>query len=236
MKKSLLFSIFTISYLLFTPAVFADVSCQPIYGGGQTCTTSANILINKTVQNPVSGQFVDNLGISDPRFSQNQTVTFNVTVKNTGNNAIDKTIVKDALPQFVTFKSGAGNFDANTKTLAFEVDNLAVGESRTFPIQVTVVDQNQLSSSSSINCVVNQSSAQIVSNGQTSTDNAQFCIEKKVQVATTKGGLPVLAAPQMTTTPATGPEMLPLFGLIPAGGLGFFLRRKSSKNFQGDKK
>jgi hypothetical protein len=46
----------------------------------------------------------------------------------------------------------------------------------------------------------------------------------------------VLSAAIVKTTPATGPEMLPLFGLIPAALGGLFLRKKSKHNIEGGEK
>ncbi|HSA83432.1 MAG TPA: hypothetical protein VLF20_00915 [Patescibacteria group bacterium] len=43
----------------------------------------------------------------------------------------------------------------------------------------------------------------------------------------TKGGLPVEQPAQATTTPGTGPELLSLAALIPAGAMGIYLRRKT---------
>lgn len=213
--------------LLAVKASYADVSCQPIYGGGTTCVTSANILINKQVQNPANGQFVDNLGVNDTKFAANQNVTFQLIVTNTGGSSIDRILVKDTFPQFVSFVSGPGNFDSNNKVLSFEVDNLAAGQSQTFTVVGKVAPDNALASG--INCVVNQSSAQIISSGQMSQDNSQFCIQKGVMVPTTKGGIPVQPAPQMTTTPPTGPEMA-IYPLLSGSGiLGWFLRKRSSK-------
>lgn len=42
----------------------------------------------------------------------------------------------------------------------------------------------------------------------------------------TKGGFPILPSSPVKITPATGPEMLPLIGLIPMGLAGLFLRKK----------
>lgn len=44
---------------------------------------------------------------------------------------------------------------------------------------------------------------------------------------TTKGGMPVYQPGPVQTTPPTGPEALPLLGLIPAAIAGFALRKKS---------
>lgn len=209
----------------------AGTNCQPIYGGGQTCVTTGNILINKTVQNPHTNQFVDNLGINDAHFAPGQTVTFQITVTNTGAAAIANTTVKDIFPQFVSFVSGPGNFDGNTNTLTFTVSSLQANESRTFTLQGKVADANAMPADQGLLCVINQSSANSDSNGGNSQDNAQFCIQKSAplptQAVTTKGGLPVFPAPSVTTTPPTGPEALPLLAMIPTAVAGFVLRRKS---------
>ncbi len=230
-KLTFVISLFAITYSLLAVSAYAAGNCQPIYGGGQTCVTSTNILINKTVQNPSNGQLVDNLSVNDPRFSANQNVSFQLIVTNTGSSSIDKTTVKDIFPQFVSYVAGPGNFDINSKTLTFEVNNLAVGESRTFTVTGKVSADKELVMGTGVSCVVNQSSAQIISNGQMSQDNSQFCIQKgaaPVIPTKGKGGLPVLPAPQMAITPATGPEMAALPILGGSGILGWFLRRKSS--------
>ncbi len=205
---------------------FADTVCQPIYGGGQTCVQVGNLLVNKTVKNPQSGAFVDNLSVNDPKYEPSSTVTFKITVTNTGSGNISKATVKDTLPNFVTFVSGPGSFDSNTKVLTFEVVNLGAGQSQTFDIQAKVADSGSLPADQGITCVVNQVLA--TADSMQSSDNSQFCIEKPV-LGVTKGGLKVFPAPQVVTTPPTGPEMLPLIGLIPGGALGFFLRKKTSK-------
>lgn len=231
MKKALPFSLlFSAFFLLGALPAAADVICQPIYGGGETCVQKGNILINKTVANPKTGTFVDNLSINDDKFLQDQTVTFQLAVTNTGGTTLSTVNVKDVFPQFVNFVAGPGNFDPNSKTLTFALNNLNPNESRTFTLTAVIVNANELPADRGIVCVVNQ--AQASSNGQLSSDNAQFCIQKQVlaaQVPTTKGGLKVFAPQPVTTTPATGPEMLPLIGLIPTGLIGFFLRKKAAK-------
>src|SRR4030042_6518487 len=214
--KSFIFSLFAVAtlYLVSALSVKADVSCQPIYGGGETCIQVGPVTINKTVKNPKTNAFVDNLGVNDPKYSPSSTVTFNLTVTNTGGSNISKTTVKDIFPQFTDFVSGSGSFDANTKTLSFDIKDLKAGESRTFTVQGKTATTDQLPSSQGITCVVNQATA-TSDNGQQSSDNSQFCIEKPV-LGVTKGGLKVAPAPSMAVTPPTGPEMLPLIGLVPS--------------------
>lgn len=232
MKKLILISLMTgLMSLSLASSASASTSCQPIYGGGETCVQVGNISINKTVKNPTTGSFVDNLSVNDPKYTPTSTVNFQITVTNTGNGNISSTTVKDTFPNYVTFVSGPkdGKFDSNTKVLTFTVDDLAAGVSKTFDVSAKVVDQNSLPADQGVTCVVNQVNATSNDNQQ-SSDNSQFCIEKPTQPGTTtKGGLKVFPAPKVVTTPATGPEMLPLIGLIPSGLFGIFLRKKTNK-------
>lgn len=202
--------------------------CQPIYGGGQTCVTE-NLLLDKKVQNPKTNSFVDSLGVNDPKYQPATHVTFQLIVKNTGDATLEKTIVKDTFPQYVDFASAPGKFDSKTHTLTFEVNDLKKGESRTFTLVGRIVAAANLPTNQGVTCVVNQASA--TSNNKMSQDNAQFCIQKDVLAAKipteTKGGLKVFEKPEVKTTPPTGPEMITLIGLIPAGLSGLMLRRKT---------
>lgn len=220
-----LFSLLLISGLLFLSPigkVFADTSCQPVYGGGQSCVTTGKVTVSKTVQNPQTGQFVDNL-TSNESFAPNQNVTFHISITNTGSSVISQIIVKDTLPEIVTFVSGPGSFDTNTRTLTFLEFNLNPNETKSETIQTKSVEASQLPVGDMVTCRANQASitATDTSSGH---DSSSFCVQKQV---TTKGGLPVFPPSKVMTTPATGPELIPLIGLLPAGLSGWFLRKKS---------
>lgn len=225
MKKLLLILSF-LPLLFFTQTALADVICQPVYGGGQTCITTGNILITKKVQNPQTGQFVNNLTVNDPKFSPGNTVTFKIFLQNTGGTTILQTKISDVIPSFTTFVSGPGIFDSNSRNLTFTVDNLTPGETREVAtIQVNVMDAKGLPDG--VNCEPKNIAVATTNTGQTSQATSSFCIEKKV--VTTKGGLPIVSPSPMPTTPPTGPEMLPLMALLPGGLAGFFLRRRAKK-------
>lgn len=221
MKKIFSFAILTILSLAFVGAVspaFAD--CQPVYGGGQTCT-SFNFTVNKTVQVPGKGggNYVDNLGVNDAKYSPSQNVNYQVTVTNTGTQTIPTLNVSDVFPQFITFVSGVGNYNQSNNTLNFTVNNLEAGKSVTYILTAKTADANSLPNNQGIACVINQVSG-TDQNGQTQSDSSQLCIQKAVLAA-------VAPAPKIVTTPATGPEMLPLLALLPGGLAGFIIRKKS---------
>lgn len=209
------------------------VTCQPIYGGGQTCIQAGNVSVDKKLAHPKTNVLVDNIGINDDKFAPESVVTFQITVTNTGGSRISKVQVKDVFPQYVDFAAGVGNFDSNTKTLSFDLNDLAVNETRTFNIVGKIVPANALPVDRGIVCVVNQATAKdAADSGGPSRDTTQLCVQKDLPVPTvipveTKGGLKVFPPQKTFTTPATGPEMLPLFALIPTGVLGAFLRKKA---------
>jgi len=228
--KSLL--VLSVICLILPVKSYADTSCQPIYGGGQSCIATNNIVVNKTVLNPQTNQFVNNLGINDPKYFPGYIATFQISITNTGNNNVSRIDVKDIFPQYVSFGAGAGTFNSSSNTLTFTLTDLAPNETRKYSIVGRVFNAEQIPvATGSTVCVVNQAIAMIDGN-TVSQDNAQFCIEKSTAatVTTTKGGFPVYSSVSTMSTPNTGAESLVLLGLIPTGIAGLFLRRKSYKN------
>ena len=232
MKYQLSSLVLFLATLLFlgTKPVSAATICQPIYGGGQTCVTSGTILIEKKVSTPTNaGMFVDNLGVNDAKFAPDQSINFLISITNTGGSPISKVTVRDYFPAEVTFVAGAGSYDAKTKTLSFDLTNVAAGETRTFIVTTKAVGADQLPANKTIVCDIVNKAVAIV-DGQVE-DTARFCIQKPAVVTTTpgttKGGLKIFPPAQVTTTPPTGPEALALFGLVPTGMLGYFLRKKA---------
>lgn len=218
----------SVSFALIN-ATLTDAQCTPLYGGGQTCP-SVNIAVNKAVQHPQSNAFVDNLGVNDPKFSAEQVVTFQIVVTNTAGASIGRVIVRDVFPQFVSFISGPGNFDNNTKTLTFEVTSLAAGESRTFTLQGRVVPEDQLAQNVGVACVVNQAVV-TMDDGRSASDNAQLCIERKVlggQPGVPSKEVQVFPPSKVEIIPVTGPNVLQIAALATAGLLGFVLRKRAS--------
>jgi uncharacterized repeat protein (TIGR01451 family) len=215
-----------ISSFMITPKAFAD--CQEIYGGNQNCTTSFTFTVQKLVQVPGTNgsNFVNNLSINDAKYAPNQVVNFKINVTNTSSQTIPTITVTDVFPQFLSFATGSGSFDTNSKTLTFTIQNLKAGETRTFNISGQLADASSFPQDQGTTCLINQANG-TDNNGAVNASSSQFCVQKAVlgsssfPVVTTKGGL--------VTTPATGPEMLPLMALIPGGIAGLLLRKKSIK-------
>jgi uncharacterized repeat protein (TIGR01451 family) len=226
-KLITLFALTLVLFALKPQNAFAD--CSQMYGGGVSCPTYS-FSIQKLVQKPGKGggSYVNNMSINDPRYSPGQKVNFQIVVKNTGSQAISNINVVDSFPQFVSFVSGPGNFDNSTKALTFNIVNLNAGQTAKYTLTGKIADSNIMPSDQGVLCLINQATA-TDNNGNADSVSSQFCVEK--QVLGTK--VPqVLPAPQVTKTPATGPEMLPLIGLLPGGLAGFILRRKSSKTLK----
>jgi len=68
----------------------------------------------------------------------------------------------------------------------------------------------------------------IYGGGPTCTSSTQIAPDKKILIPPASN-FPVLNPPVVSKSPATGPEALALFSLIPIGIAGFFLRRKSKR-------
>lgn len=228
MKKLISLFVPLIAYLfLLITSANAAVSCQPIYGGGQTCVETGQVRLNKQVQNPQTKAFEDNLDMNEAKHSPDSVVVFKILITNIGGTTLPRVVIQDVLPSFVKDVAGPGSFDANTRNLSFEELNLAPNETRERIITARVVSAEQIPLQAGSICVVNQAIA-LMNNQPVAQANSQFCIQKEVPQpapTTTKGGLKVLAPPPVTTTPPTGPEALALFAMIPTGIAGNFLRK-----------
>lgn len=223
--KKVLFSLLILGVLgVFTPKAYAD--CQPIYGGGQTCTSN-NFTINKYVQVPGKGggNFVPTLLNTDAKYSPSQTINYELIVTNTGNSTIPTLNITDNFPQYVNFVSGAGSYDANSKTLTFTISNLGAGQNQKINLTAQIADSKTVPVG--MTCVINNASA-TDTNGLSSYSSSQACIQNSTAV------LPAVTT--VKTTPATGPELLPLALLFPGALGGLFLRNKSKKAMIGGNK
>lgn len=207
-RTTKIFVIVSTLVLSITSKVSANGGCVPVYGGGVQCPPSPQIIINKTVKNPATGFFVDNLGPSDPKYRPQQVVTFHLTVKNPTDQTMNNISVSDKLPREVDFVSGPGNFDQNSRTLNFSVDSLSAGESRVFEITGRTVHPALLSKN--VTCPVNAVDAK--TSDKSDHDESQFCIQKEAVI-------PVV--------PKAGAETGLLLGLVSALTGGIILRKKS---------
>lgn len=237
MRKLLLF----ILPLLFVTVVIplttkvsaaANDTCYAINGGGTTCIQSDVVSIDAQVQDPQFNRYVDNLGTNDTKFAPGQIVLFKIAVQNKDpKKELSKVTVTNTFPQHLTINAKGAMYDEKKRTFTWTIDKLAGNEQKVLYAQGTIAKTIP----EIVTCVVNQ--AVVTVNKEKSQDNTRFCIDKNAVLAaqtkknptTTKGGLPVYQPTQSKTTPATGPEMLALVGLAPAAGLGFYLRRKTSR-------
>ena len=225
MKKLILSTAaFLTALTVSAPVALADygVNCQTQYGTSN-CPTTTTIVVNKTVQNPSTKQYVDNLGAgqNDPKYAPSSVVPFKITVTNTGNTKVTNLTITDTIPQYTTSNTKGGS-----NQVFFTVDSLNPGESKTYDLNVQVVPDAKLPTDQNIICVTNKADANATA--ASAHDEASFCISHNLP--TTKGGTPIYPSTPAKTTPKTGPELLALIGLIPSGLTGFALRRKSKLN------
>ncbi|OGG27234.1 hypothetical protein A2960_00235 [Candidatus Gottesmanbacteria bacterium RIFCSPLOWO2_01_FULL_39_12b] len=208
--------------------VSASGGCVPVYGGGVQCPRPGQVLIDKTVRNPSTGVYVDNLGPNDPRYRPEWIITFNIVVKNPGDETLDTVTVADTLPQYMDYMSltgATGNYNSTTRTLTWTVSNLTGGSSQLFQLRGRIVHPSLLPADRNVICPIagNPQPVNIVdsraSNGQTDHDESQFCIEKE------------LVVPQV---PKAGPEhwILSLVGIGTALTIGLYLRKKATASLK----
>lgn len=231
--------IFLPSGLAFASGTTVNPSCSPIVGGGQSCVQNGFLEIDKKVKNPATGDYVNNINLDDPLYTPGQEIIFKITITNSSSSRVSGITVKDIFPQLITYVSGDGTYDAKTRTLTSPLNAMNPKDVTVLFITGKIADADKLPP---VTCVINQ--ATVTSGKNTSQDNSQICLTKqKIDTSAkpypinppaevtnppaSKGGIPIYSPPQSQTTPPTGPEALAIFGLIPAGALGLWLRKKT---------
>ena len=201
------------------------------------------ITVHTTVLNPQTNGYVDSLGLSDSMYNPGDSVTFHVTIANSGSNALPNATVENTLPDYVTFTAGAGNLSPSKKILTFTIKNLAPKTTQTFAISGKIADTSNLPTNQGVVCVADKSV--ITSQNDKPTSSASFCITKgTAPQPQTKGGLteqntpaPIQSRPtqskvfpannDLKSTPPTGPEMLSFLSIFGSASLGFALKKLS---------
>jgi len=209
-----------------TAAHAAGSNCQIIYGGGQVCQQQIKFTIDKKVLQPTKGgTYVDNLSANDTHFQPGNDVAFQITITNTGKQTINQFSVVDTLPANLSFISGAGTYNSSNNTITYSISNLGVGASNQ-QIFVARIADSKMFAQNQVTCLTNIVNAND-NVGDNAGDTSSFCIENPLVSNPTPQ---VFATIPPKSIPNTGPEMLPLLGLIPAGLAGFVMRKKSKIN------
>ncbi len=209
MKKTLIASfsflvfIFCLHFFSIQP-VLASVRCENQYGGGQICTRTGEVQVDKKVWNAQVNSFVDNMGTSDHIFVSGEEVVFKIKVKNVGDETLSTVNVWDTLPSYLYLSGGSLNYT---------IYNLTPGAVDEREIRARVVSKTQLPTNS---CFVNTAGAS--SNNSSDKDTAQVCIQTRIVKVT-----PVKHIPK------TGPEMVFLGALPAIGAMGVYIKLKAKK-------
>lgn len=197
--KFLLLTFFIIGFILASNGLIWGQYVPPPYG---EVAPSGQILIDKKIKDPVSENYVDNLGVNDYRFAPGEEVVFKIFVQNAGTITFEKVTTKDTLPPYVELVSGSTEI---------EYQNLKPDEAREFEIQVKIVPADKLPNDKGLYCVINK--VEVIADDQTDEDTTQLCLEKKVL--------------GVAIQPEAGANILLLsLGFLGISALGLILKKK----------
>ena len=210
------FVVNSISFLVGVLAFWSfGVFATPVFADQYGSTPSNSISINKLVGKPDGNNinYVDNLSVSDYKFSPNSDVFFQIKVRNTSNQELNDVTVKDFLPSYIDPIEGPGNFDFNNHLVTIDAGDFDVNEEKMYIIKTRIFTSDKLPSDKGLFCETNNAEAR--NNDVSASDQSSFCFEKQVN-----GG---------TTTPTAGPaqNILIVSLTLLMGYAGFKLRRIS---------
>lgn len=213
MKKILFTIAFSVIALFGATSVDAQYGCPPY---GAECPPTSVIVVDKQIRDPrAKGEvYVDNLTLADYKFAPGEDVIFKITVKNTGNKAIENVEGVDTIPQLTDALLLSGETRDTIREMTKSFGTLNPGDTRTWFLRVRVKGASEIPGG--VVCgdpkAINRVRVR-AKDMPDSTDSSSFCIEKKVLGA--------------TTHPAAGSEMyLVVAGLMALSGFGFLGMKK----------
>ncbi|MCR4264139.1 MAG: DUF11 domain-containing protein [Candidatus Roizmanbacteria bacterium] len=212
MKKLFFILIATIVYLLSASVASANYGCAP-YGG--ECPTASQIVVDKLIRDPRSkGEtYVDNLLLSDYKFSPGEDVVFKIVVKNTGNKTIDNVKVYDTIPTVANYVLLSGEPRESIRELNRDLGSLGAGESKTWFIRMRIKPAGQVPDGTVCGDPNAINRVRVSANDMPdSHDTSSFCVQKTVM--------------GVTSQPEAGSETLIIAaGLLTLAGAGFVGKR-----------
>jgi len=175
-------------------------SCEPNYGGGETCIYNKSIKITKDVKviEDNGSDYKDKVtGVK-----KTETVEFRITVKNVGEVEVDNMKMTDKLPSELDRVGGDG--------LTEYFDNFKPGETKEFKIKATI-NSDEFDRENFDKCVVNKAELHFGDKFE-GADTATVCYSKGT----------------VTELPGTGPDLGIATGIAGFGltVLGFLVKRK----------
>jgi uncharacterized repeat protein (TIGR01451 family) len=259
MNKTLFFSLILLAISIgFTSPAFSQTptptSCPPLYNGGIVCQEANDFSIDKKIQTPKDGSFVDRINQGDARITPERTMIFRIVTTNKTEKTLRNIRVIDTLPAFVQYITADTAVKKGNTIVSYTISSLEAKQTHTVNLETKVLSNEKLPGTNGPLCVANEVEAK---SGFTSVarDFVTFCIEREgtqtsqateakdpssfagltkggtlispTPVNTTKGGQTVHPAPVTSKNPDTGPEVLALIGLIPGAIAGFWLRKKA---------
>lgn len=202
------------------PIYGAPVYGEPVYGGGVIVERGA-VLVDKKVQNPATGEFVDHLSVTDPKYRPKEIIIFKLKVSNPSDTTLSQVVVKDTFPKLngqvaVDFMEGPGIYDTSSNTLNFTVADLSPNTSQEFTVKGRVVHPALLVKDKNIICPDPGNVVEAHADKLYDRDEAKFCIVREFEK-------------EVPEVPEAGPAewFISLAGLATAFVAGQFLRKKS---------
>jgi uncharacterized repeat protein (TIGR01451 family) len=168
-------SLFALSLSIGASSVFAG-TCTNQYGATIDCQPD-NLTVNKQVQDPISGAFVEN--ITSARFVNGNNVIFRLTISNSSGETFSDVKVEDKLPDNLDYVDSdpTGTWDKTNKTVTITIGQMPADTKKTVFVWAKVVGSYPAEDPF---CRDNWAKVWATARPNGSTDTARICITNKV--------------------------------------------------------
>lgn len=186
MKSKAIATILSTFILSFAMAGAVRAECTTPYGGSTTCVP-LDLTINKQVQDPVTGDYVEN--VTTAKFSQGDNVNFKLIVSNTSGQTLTAVKITDRMPDNLEILDVQANWTNATnsnkeyiisddkKSVEFLINDLSSGQTMDMYIMAKLVGAYPTGDTF---CRDNWANVTSTERPQGDTNFARLCVAQKV--------------------------------------------------------
>lgn len=162
--KKIILTLALLTALVFPSGVFADA-----YSQGEV---NYNISIDKKIRPINDSNFYDNISKDQKIFVNDEVIDYRIVVENTGKDILYNLVVTDFYPVVNQIILAPGEINKTNRQIAWKIDTLNPGESKTFTVRAKVINSSGSMSQTNVVSVKN--------NNVYDKDTATFYLSGKV--------------------------------------------------------
>jgi len=194
LNKQVEYKNINIGFALAAASILALSLLNPMGVGAQYYSQNElkkMVTVDKKIRLMKENLLLDNVPSSKYVFVDGDTIEFEITVTNTGNEDLTDIKLSDVLPKYLSLIFNPGSLDVDLDTLNWSLDKLLAGENKVYVVRAKI---SGFEASNGLQTIKLTNKALVTANGVSDQDSASYFVAKKIVPTTGDDSLPIKTA------------------------------------------